>query len=206
MFYSLYFESKIRRNIFSNTFGEAKFITGDTRRLAQFTSEKVDWIITSPPYGTAVDYVGNDVYSLYLLGLSTDHLAIDRNTIGSMKMLPQSSNLKEIELPSCVISPLNQLFRTNPRKARALAAYYENIALAFQQMKEVLKQGGRLVVIIGAEQDFPNDEQKIKLPIAESMKELGSHYNLDFIEEKMIKLAKNSYGGIFAESILTFGK
>jgi hypothetical protein len=206
MFYSLYFESKIRKNVFSNTFGKADFITGDVRSLASLILGRVDWIITSPPYGTAVDYVGNDVYSLYLLGLSADHLAIDKNTIGSMKMLPKSSNLEEVELPKCVISPLNQLFRTNPRKARALAAYYENMALAFQQMKEVLKGGSRLVVIIGTEQDFPYDQQKIKLPIAESMKQLGLHCNLDLIEEKVIKLAKNTYGAIFAESILTFGK
>jgi hypothetical protein len=38
------------------------------------------------------------------------------------------------------------------------------------------------------------------------MKELGVHCGLDFGGEAKIKLAKNTYGGIFTESILTFGK
>lgn len=206
MFYSVYFESKLREGIFAQKLGTSAFLTGDVRQLTGLISEKVDWIITSPPYCTAVDYVGNDAHSLYLLGLTQDHLSVDRNTIGSLKMLSKSACLDESQLPACVVSPLNELMSNNQRKVRALVAYYENMAIAFQQMKRVLKKGGKLVLIIGTEQYFPNKGHRIRLPIAESMKELGMRCGLDFDGEARIKLAKNTYGGIFTESLITFGQ
>lgn len=206
MFYSLYFYSKLGAEVFQAPLGNADFYTHDIRGLREFVHEKADLIITSPPYATAVDYVGNDSHSLYLLGLTKDHLSLDRSTIGSLKAQSSFDNLEQVKLPACVVEPIYKILSKNSKRARAIVSYYEDMYTAFSQMRDSLKSDKRLAIIIGSEQDLPSDGTRIRLPLAESMKEVALASGLDYVEEMKIELAKNTYGSIFSESILVFRK
>jgi adenine-specific DNA methylase len=168
MFFSVQFMDSIIHGVKILPLGDADFYTMDNQNMHQQVSD-VDAIITSPPYTTAIDYVGNDAHTLYVLGLSEDHKALDRQTIGN-------------------------------------TCYYKEMESRFAAMRDVLRTGGRLVLIIGKEQEIKVDGKNYRLEVAKSLVEEGQKVGLRYNRTTEILLAKSSYGAIFSESIMHFSK
>jgi len=84
MFFSVYYFHRFKNEIYNFDLGEARIYTGDARNLIGINDEKlredeqIDGIITSPPYGTAIDYIGEHVWALYVLDLIKDHRSLDQ--------------------------------------------------------------------------------------------------------------------------------
>ncbi|MEM3488056.1 MAG: hypothetical protein QXO75_00095 [Nitrososphaerota archaeon] len=96
MFFALIYLQRFIREVYPLEIGEAKILTDDIKSLSTstkfretlkyFNKEKVDAIITSPPYGTAIDYVLDHAHAMHVLnelGGKKDYMDIDAVIIDS---------------------------------------------------------------------------------------------------------------------------
>ena len=206
MVYAHRFLSRCWDDILPLRLGNANFAVHDVRELSSLDQPPPSAIVTSPPYTTAIDYVGNDSHALYLLELTDDHHALQRNTIGSSRArVVSDSPFPDPPLPASVAEPIAAIAR-NHVKGMALMAYYNNMWTTWREMAGVLEPARPLVLIIGSEQEMRIGGRQITLPIAQSMVEMGEESGFTLRETMRVKLAKTKRGAIVEESILVFSR
>jgi DNA modification methylase len=120
------FESVMRsvaRNASATRYGVSRFITGDVRNIPaqEIPDGSVDLIVTSPPYGNAMDY--HLYHRFRLLWLGHDPIAFGKQEIGS--------HLK------------------HQRESNGFGSYFADMMSALTGMSKVLKNGRYAVLIIG---------------------------------------------------------
>lgn len=151
-------------------FGAFDIAEGDARSLTTVWSRwagKIDAIITSPPYATALPYLDTDRLSLSYLGLleRPKHRQKDQDMIGNREISEKQRlaywnlfNDKKNKLPKSVKSLIETVDRLNSRievgfRRRNLPAlltkYFMDMQQVFEGMKEVLKPGRPAYVVIG---------------------------------------------------------
>lgn len=221
MFYSVYYFHKFDNEISDFNVGNVDVYTSDIRRLNEVDDSRlrgeIDGIITSPPYGTAIDYVGDHVWALYMLDLTRDHLKLDEEfQIGS----PRSgkSDVNEIveksgdflSLPDIAQEPLLEMMKNGrEKKALTLYQYFVGMRDAFEQMSEVLKPGKQLALIIGKQQSVTTTNRIITIELGTIMEEIGKKKpaSLEHLTSTDIALQKASErGAIPTEHIIFFKK
>ncbi len=143
------FALRINKNINSvsrmKTNGISTPITGDAR-LLPIADEKIDLIVTSPPYANAIDYMRAHKFSLVWFGAVLDELSNLRSKyLGAEKKEKIDSN----QLPENAQSILKFLFITDPYKAAILAKYYNEMKMTITEMYRVLKKNCSAVMVIG---------------------------------------------------------
>jgi DNA modification methylase len=207
------------QEIYKIRLGRVKVYACDVKNLAKelpkvlgdWSSKKkeVKTIITSPPYGNAVDYIGEHVYALYLLGLTNDHLKLDKIQIGSPRVgsvtidSTDSQSIPEVARKS-IMSMVQHGKKT---KAASMWKYLIDMERAFQNMSEVLSYEGDLVMVIGKEQTFELDGEETVFPLGQIMEEIGQSFGLKVARTVDIGLRKASErGGIPTEHIIYFRK
>ncbi len=195
---------------------EAEVIRGDSTRLREVLRDvsremrgPFDGVVTSPPYLTAIDYVGDQLYSLYVLGLISDHLAVDRETLGSVRgsRSREWSESALDALPEDVRDFLLWLRQGRPKVSAALLRYFLGISRVFEELGEVLRPGGRVTWVIGAEQVMRVKGERKRLPVADWMAKLASQAGFEPELRFDVRLAKSSErGAIPTESLIILRK
>ncbi|HZL25042.1 MAG TPA: hypothetical protein VFC39_00775 [Acidobacteriaceae bacterium] len=128
---------------------------------------KVDTIVTSPPYATALPYLDTDRLSLSYLGLlpRAMHRLRDGQMIGNREISERErrthwdhfSSVKS-ELPSSVAALVERINMLNTRavvgfRRRNLAAllgrYFLDMQAVLGDMKQLLRKNGRAYVVVG---------------------------------------------------------
>ncbi len=150
--------------------GTCQITAGDARQASSQWSRwigKVDAIITSPPYATALPYLDTDRLSLCYLGLLSrpEHRHKDQDMIGNreitekqrlaymrlfeteMRVLPKSVT-KLIKKVSSLNSTIEVGFRRRNLPA-LLTKYFIDMGRVFQEMAVLLKPGHPAYVVIG---------------------------------------------------------
>ena len=152
-------------------FGSFNIDEGDARDLATAWSNwtgKIDAIITSPPYATALPYLDTDRLSLCYLGLlpRPDHRHRDKHMIGNREISEKQRstywNLFETKqlpkLPKSVsaliqkVDTLNSKIEVGFRRRNLptlLTKYFVDMQQVFEGMKTVLRPGSPAYVVIG---------------------------------------------------------
>ncbi|WP_285960175.1 DNA methyltransferase [Pseudomonas tohonis] len=120
------FESVMRsvaRNASATRYGVSRFITGDVRNIPrdELPDESIDLIVTSPPYGNAMDY--HLYHRFRLLWLGHDPVAFGKLEIGS--------HLK------------------HQRESSGFQSYFDDMISALGGISRVLKSGRYAVLVIG---------------------------------------------------------
>ncbi|MDA3276325.1 hypothetical protein KK172_11420 [Pseudomonas aeruginosa] len=120
------FESVMRsvaRNASATRYGVSRFITGDVRRIpaVELPDDSVDLVVTSPPYGNAMDY--HLYHRFRLLWLGHDPVAFGKLEIGS--------HLK------------------HQRESSGFSSYFDDMVEALKGIARVLKSGRYAVLVIG---------------------------------------------------------
>jgi len=154
-----------RRNYKKHT-----IVQGDARRCAEMwpsVKGKVDTIITSPPYATALPYLDTDRLSLCYLGLlpRPEHRARDLLMIGnrevSEKMRRQYLTAymsEKVKLPREITGLIDKIDDLNSShevgfRRRNLSAllfkYFSDMKCVMHSMNDALKVGGSAYIVVG---------------------------------------------------------
>lgn len=143
--------------------GDAKFLD----KYFKHSLGKFDAVITSPPYATALPYLDTDRLSLIVLGLlpHKKHPKTEIDMIGSREI--NEKQRKEMweyylrnkqQLPSSISNQINKIaesFHSDTVGFRRrnlpslLAKYFFDMKTVFEKMKELLKSGSPLFLVIG---------------------------------------------------------
>jgi len=116
---------------------------GDAR-LLELADSSVDFILTSPPYQQAIDYVRTHKFSLVWMGL---HLK-DLRDLRSEMIGAQRGLLNPDGLPSPLEERLGCEISQPPRRA-TLRRYLHDMLKVFQEFERVLKTGALAVLAVG---------------------------------------------------------
>jgi hypothetical protein len=190
-----------------NRLAVASYEVGSIKQLSS-RERDVRAIITSPPYTTAIDYVGNDVMAYYAMGLQ-GHEEVEREMIGSTRLGRvdvSHAQAWSAHIPAAVTTAHERIKSINPRKALCLAKYFRDMSIAFHQLAKTLADGGQMAMIVCSEQQFGSNGAKVKYKVADAISEIGLHAGLQLRRRLDIDLTKNGDGGITQEAVLVFQK
>jgi len=128
----------------------------DKASATEFLPNSVDLIITSPPYMNAQKYARSLRLEWYWLGLgSYDELrAMDASMIGTERLTQD----EYIELKGVSHKEADELimevFKTDKRRARLMANYFDDMRICFKNFYRVIKPGGYFVLVVGNNRVF----------------------------------------------------
>jgi len=129
----------------ATTFGKVAVAPGDARQLGSVETNSIDFILTSPPYLHAVDYMRGHRLSLVWFGWSLKNLReIRRNTIGVeiQNICDSTTVLNELLLG--VSAPESLL----PRQWKTLERYALDLIAVCGEMHRTLRPKGEAMVVI----------------------------------------------------------
>lgn len=130
-----------------NPKGKVKVERGDARNLLKVKDESVDFIITSPPYLNALDYMRGHKLALVWLGHKIDDLAIIRGkSVGAEKAPDDSSNINLAEELTKGIRSINRLPKN---KISMIYRYALDMDRLLKESSRVLKKGCNATFVVG---------------------------------------------------------
>jgi len=210
--------------------GSANIKQGDSKRLAQEWKQwrgKVDAIITSPPYATALPYLDTDRLSLCFLGLlnRSQHRPRDLDMIGNReisdrmrKELWQAFSARNVELPSSISSLIMKINKLNQDsvagfRRRNLPAllykYFCDMSVVFEGMIEVLKKGASAFVVVGNNHTIAGGT-RIEINTVDLLRELAELKGFETVDQLNMEMLTSrdifKKNAIESESILQFRK
>jgi hypothetical protein len=162
-----YFEDALKRNYerITSTFKsvvsdyEVQALIGDARDVSLILEKKrinkVDLVITSPPYINAQDYFRSYKLELWWLGLATPEKVneLKRRAIGTENV----SSFDCGEIPESDFALLNLVIRNvwsksnlmSKEKAYIIWQYFESMKTVFDHIHNVMKTGGVFCLVTG---------------------------------------------------------
>lgn len=210
--------------------GSAVIKQGDSKRLPQEWKRwrgKVDAIITSPPYATALPYLDTDRLSLCFLGLlnRSQHRTRDLEMIGNReitdrmrKELWQAFSDKNATLPSSISSLIMKIYELNEGadvgfRRRNLPAllykYFCDMSKVFEGMVAVLKKGAMAFVVVGNNHTIAGGT-RIEINTIELLRELAELNGFETVDQLDMEMLTSrdifKKNAIDSESILQFRK
>jgi site-specific DNA-methyltransferase (cytosine-N4-specific) len=180
--------------------GAFEITGGDARDLKSAWSRrkgKIDTIITSPPYATALPYLDTDRLSLCYLGLLSrpEHRQKDQNMIGNREisegqraMYWELFESKKKKLPKSVsalvqkVSTLNSQIEVGFRRRNLpslLTKYFIDMQQVFAGMVAVLRPGSTAFVVIGNNHTIAGGE-RVEIETASLLVDLASSAGMKF--------------------------
>jgi hypothetical protein len=126
--------------------GTALVKKADARRLPSWLSGKVDLVVTSPPYGNAIDYLRGHRLALVWLGYNIPQIRmIKLKNIGRQT----GSSYKKQQYVSDLANQLGEIANLKPSTQRRLPLFVEDMYLVLKEIYRSLKPGGQTILVIG---------------------------------------------------------
>ncbi|MEC1645122.1 DNA methyltransferase [Bacillus halotolerans] len=190
---------------------------GDSRNL-QFKDESVDYVITSPPYLTRIDYAMSTKPELLYLGYKrdTDFNLIRRATMGA----PVITNKQIVFNESWGVTIKEFLEKVSNHPTKAARSYYLPLYLQYfkdaydslSEIKRVLKFGGQASLVVQSSY-FKDVEARLGDMYVEIGNEIGLESSI-LVREKVkqhiahvnTKSSKYVKNKIYYEDVVFFGK
>ena len=210
--------------------GEYRVFEADARQAASVLPNlegKVDAVITSPPYATALPYIDTDRLSLIYLGLlpREQHNARDAMMIGNREISRKnrtsywaSYEENRTILPEktrALIEQINQLNNDGPAGFRRknlsalLAKYFIDMRQAMQELFSLLRTGGSMFLVVGSNRTTAGGRSlEINTPdhLAEIAGGIGFRKAEDTPMEMLVSRNIFKKNAITSENILRFEK
>ena len=180
----------------------------DARRASDVFSDlnnKVDAVITSPPYATALPYIDTDRLSLIYLGLlpRNGHRELDIQMIGNRELTTGTrtkywttyENQKTL-LPSSTRYLIERIDKLNKRdkvgfRRRNLAAllskYFFDMREVLQQSYALLKPGGKAFLVVGNNRTTAGDEL-IEICTADQLGQISENLGFHLVEKLSMEM------------------
>ncbi|UAJ10621.1 TRM11 family SAM-dependent methyltransferase [Glacieibacterium megasporae] len=131
----------------------ARVAIADARTIDGGTAGRIDAVITSPPYLTAVDYYRRHTLEMYWLGLtasSRERLKLLPRYIGRDRVSIGAVNVDACSLGATVARRWRPLFgELEPYRSRVFVHYCVGIAQSLGRVASLLPDHGKAVVVVG---------------------------------------------------------
>lgn len=126
--------------------GSAEVRISDARDLGMIRDQSIDLVLTSPPYLNAIDYLRGHRLALVWLGYSVNDLrGIRSGSIGAERSLSETAS--SLDISPFVIEAENS--RVESRHRGWLRRYAHDMHATLGQLRRVIKQDGRVVLVLG---------------------------------------------------------
>ena len=130
---------------------------GDARKIS-IGNNKVDLVVTSPPYVTSYEYADIHQLTVFWLNYAKDLDNFRKKFIGTSYHEP-----KNIELNSYIAEEtVSKLDKKSPKKSEEVATYFSEMNESFEEMYRYLKPMSKACIVIGNTNfkgvDIPNAE------------------------------------------------
>ena len=203
---------------------------GDSKCLSQHWAKwkgKVDAVITSPPYATALPYLDTDRLSLCFLGLlpRDGHRERDQDMIGNREITDKvkKSFWREFSsgqhgLPSSVADLISKIYQLNDKTdvgfrrrnlPPLLYKYFHDMKQVFVGMQEVLKPNASAFVVAGNNHTIAGG-QRVDIATIDFLKDVAKGVGFEVTEtiemEMLVSRDIFKKNAIDSESILHFRK
>jgi hypothetical protein len=143
---------------------------GDARHL-ELEDASVDFVLTSPPYRQAIDYMRAHKFALIWMGHQLNVLSALRSSmIGAEHALRSPDGL-----PSSVEDALNRSIPL-PSYRGVIRRYVSDLQASLREIRRVLKPGGVAVVVVG-----PSIISRSRHDAPELMRQLASAADLELL-------------------------
>jgi site-specific DNA-methyltransferase (cytosine-N4-specific) len=177
-----------------NSSGPFNIAKGDARKLPMVWKRhkgKIDAIITSPPYATALPYLDTDRLSLCYLGLLSrlDHRQLDQYMIGNREITERERAMywklfqsEKKNLPKSISALIQKITKLNSQievgfRRRNLPAlltkYFIDMQHVFEGMAAVLRPGSPAYVVIGNNHTIAGGE-RVEIETASLLVDIAS--------------------------------
>jgi DNA modification methylase len=128
-------------------------IQADVTRLSRRIKGRVDVVITSPPYNSAVDYYRRHLLEMFWLGLTKTEgarLRLLPRYVGRDKVPRSHERVKGPGVGTPLVRKWEaQIEERSPERARAFRHYTVSMQLAFGEIARVLKPDGLALFVVG---------------------------------------------------------
>jgi len=176
---------------------------------------KVDAIITSPPYATALPYLDTDRLSLIILGLLSRqyHRAYDTRMIGNREITKaqkraywESYEKNKNSLPQSVSGLIDKIHRLNSDGSAGfrrknlpslLSKYFFDMKSVFHQVEMLLRPGARAFFVVGDNHTVAGGK-KVKIATADLLVDLAETVGL--VTEEKLQMEMLTSRDIFREN------
>lgn len=126
---------------------EARVARGDARELASVGDETIDYVLTSPPYLNAIDYMRGHRMSLIWLGYKYAELSSTRsNSIGSERK-PDAPVPRDVR--QTVMESMGDIGALQSRQRNMIERYIGDLHKMMSQTYRVLRVGGSATFVMG---------------------------------------------------------
>lgn len=215
-----HFEKQFKKMDFANS--ESKIMTdkdvdiriGDSLKID--ASERVDLLITSPPYVTSYEYADLHQLSLLWLGFGEDYREFRKDTIGSVFKNKEDSESNLNIIGSEILLKLQKSVNTSSR-IKAIKRYYSDMEKIVEKSYGLLRRNGMALFVIG-NTEYKNVRIKNAEHLAQAMIESGfqeieitkrkiSNKILTPYRDEQGKFSKNKDGRkIYSEEFIVVGR
>lgn len=171
----------------------------------------VDAIITSPPYATALPYIDTDRLSILVLFgyASSKRSRIENRLIGARDInLQERSSYEELIAKKMFGAITSQTARKTILKvykknlstpagfrrqnmASLLFRYYEDMSVSFARMKNLVKRGGSVFMVIGDNKTTAGGTE-IRIPSSDFLLEAGRNLGLRVVDDIPITVTQEN--------------
>ncbi|HLG40902.1 MAG TPA: hypothetical protein VI461_14580 [Chitinophagaceae bacterium] len=127
--------------------GKVQVRLGDARKLSRIKNSSIDFIITSPPYLNALDYMRGHKLSLVWLGHKIGDLSAIRSYSVGAEKAPDSA--KNFELAKAITKGLKEIHNLPQRKINIIYRYALDMHDLMRETARVLKPGCSATFVIG---------------------------------------------------------
>lgn len=215
-----HFEKQFKKMDFANS--ESKIMTdkdvdiriGDSLKID--ASERVDLLITSPPYVTSYEYADLHQLSLLWLGFGEDYREFRKDTIGSVFKNKEDSESNLNIVGSEILLKLQKSVNASSR-IKAIKRYYSDMEKIVEKSYGLLRRNGMALFVIG-NTEYKNVRIKNAEHLAQAMIESGfqeieitkrkiSNKILTPYRDEQGKFSKNKDGRkIYSEEFIVVGR
>lgn len=189
-------------------------VDGDSRKSATFdklklSHDSVDFILTSPPYATALPYIDTDRLSLLVLnGMDvSDRRPLEQELTGSREIRPavrrdlEDQIVAGVDLPDAIVEFLVKLFEHNSKddvgfRRRNMPAlllrFFRDMRQILENCVQHLKPGGEAMVVVGDSRTTVNGDKWV-IPTTRFIELIGQSVGLELVERIGITVTTDNH-------------
>lgn len=181
----------------------------DTFARLGLATGSVDFVLTSPPYATALPYIDTDRLSLLLLfGMdSSQRRPLEEGLTGSREIRPSHRRVLEdeleggVDLPRDIGSFLGELYERNSRDGvgfrrrnmpSLLLRFFRDMQAILKQCAHLMRPGAEAMIVVGDSRTVVDGEDWV-IPTTRFIEMLGKEAGLESVERIPITVTTDNH-------------